>query len=83
MKVIGLPVVKDDKTTLVGTCGVVINSLLLTEMIKKRKEKNHGDTRFTASNELPSKLLVLFGDGFNKCSIINTCQSKESDQNLL
>ena len=40
MKIIGFLAVKDDKTTLVGTGDVVIKYLLLTEMIKKRKEKS-------------------------------------------
>ena len=62
-KIIGLPAVKDDETTLKGTGGVVIKSLLLTEMIKKKKSITKGDTLFEGSPDLASKLLVLFGDG--------------------
>ena len=45
-KIIGLPAVKDDETTLIGTGGVIIKSLLLTEMIKKKKAIVSGDTLF-------------------------------------
>ena len=34
-------------------------------MIKKKKNIIIGDTLFEGSNELPSKLLVLFGDGLS------------------
>ena len=64
-KIIGLPAVKDDETTLKGTGGVVIKSLLLTEMIKKKKSITKGDTLFEGSPDLAFKLLVLFGDGLS------------------
>ena len=56
---------KDDETTLIGTGCVIIKSLLLTEIIKKKQIIGPGDTFFESNDELNSKLLVLFGDGLS------------------
>ena len=55
----------DDETNLIWTGGVVIQSLLLTVMIEKKKDIAKGDTLFASSHEIDSKLLLLFGDGLS------------------
>ena len=64
-KIISLPAVKDDETILIRTGDIIIKSLLLTEMIKKKNIIVSSDTLFENNEELNSKLLVLFGDGLS------------------
>jgi hypothetical protein len=69
VRLLPLPAVKDDKTTLRGTSGVVVKFLLLSGLVHFEKG------RYELANDIAKRHLIMFGDGLS-CERFRNCRDR-------
>jgi hypothetical protein len=66
VKLLPLPAVKDDETTLRGTSGVVVKFLLISGLVHYKKG------RYELAKDIGKSHLIMFGDGLS-CERFHNC----------